>query len=164
MRQMLWRLWILVIVALPGTAAAEGPRVEIFEYGRYAAGEFVHTPDPSQLGGQRWSAPVRNVERTDTIPGHLGRIFGFRVRIHDTALRGQTLTFRIRHPKLTAPSGRTATEHLHTAVAPAPGGTLGHFFAFEYTYEIAEGDWTFEVLHEGRVLAAQKFRVVVSMF
>jgi hypothetical protein len=152
----------LIFAASP--AAAETARVEVFEFGLYAAGTFVHSPDPGQLSGQRWSAPVRNLEKTDTIPGHLGRIFGFRVRVNDAALQGKTLTFRIRHPPLTAPSGRSATEHVHTAVASRQGVELGHFFAFEYTYEIAEGDWTFEVLHDGRMLAAKKFRVIVSMF
>jgi hypothetical protein len=78
-------------------------------------------------------------------------------------LLGKTLTMRIRHPKITAPTGRSGTETFYRTATPHGGREIGYFFAFEHTYEIAEGDWTFEVVHEGQVLASKKFRVLVNM-
>lgn len=163
MRKFLGRLALLLLVAAPGTAAAESPRVSILDFGLYAAGPMTHVPAPGQLSGQRWQAAVRHLERAETIQGQLGRIFGIRFRVDDPTLVGQTLQLRIRHPRLTAPSGQSGTESDHSMTV-SPGREHGHFFAFEYTYEIAEGDWTFEVAHNGRVLAAKKFRVIVNMY
>jgi hypothetical protein len=162
MRRLLARIALLLFVATP--AAADTPSVVITDFGLYAAGPMTHVPEAGQLSGQRWQAEVRHLETAETIPGQLGRIFGIRFRVNDRRLVGQTLISRIRHPKLTAENGRSATESAHTTRASAIGSELGHFFAFEYSYEIAEGDWTFEVVHNGRVLAAKKFRVIVNMY
>ena len=164
MRGCLRRVAFVLALAAPAAALAEAPRVEILEFGIYAAGPMTHTPAPDQIGGQRWQAQVRLLERAETIPGQLGRIFGIRVQVSDTALLGKTLTMRIRHPRLSAPSGRSGTETSYRTATPPGQRDLGYFFAFEHTYEIAEGDWTFEVVHDGQVLAAKKFRVIVNMY
>lgn len=153
---------LLLVFAAP--AAAEPARVEIVEHGIYAAGPMKHVPAPDQIGGKRWQAETRLLERTDTVAGQLGRIFGVRVRVNDPALRGKPITMRIRHPRITAPTGRSGTEtFLNTSTGPG-GNEISYFFAFEYTYEIAEGDWTFEVVHDGHVLASKTFRVLVNMY
>ena len=92
---------------------------------------------------------MRLIERTDVIAGQLGRIFGIRVQVNAAAPLGQTLTKRIRHHRLTAASGRSGTETSYRTATPPGQRELGSFFAFEHTYEIAEGDWTFEVVHDG---------------
>lgn len=161
---LLRRIPLLLLLAAALPAAAEPARVEIFEHGVYVAGPMTHVPAPDQIGGQRWRAEVRLVERTETVAGQLGRIFGIRIRVNDPALLGKTLTMRIRHPRLTAPSGRSGTETLYRTATPPGGRELGYFFAFEHTYEIAEGDWTFEVVHDGEVVAAKKFWVIVNMY
>jgi hypothetical protein len=163
MRSFLGRFALLLLFAA-APAAAEAPRVEIFEHGVYAAGPMKHVPAPNQIGGQRWQAQVRLLERTETVAGQLGRIFGIRVQVNDPALLGKPFTMRIRHPKLTAPSGRSGTETFYRTATPPGQRELGYFFAFEHTYEIAEGDWTFEVVHDGQVLAAKTFRVIVTMY
>lgn len=155
-------LLLLLVAAAP--AAAEKARVEIFEHGIYAAGPMKHVPAPDQIGGKRWQAETRLLERTETVAGQLGRIFGIRVRVNDPALLGKTLTFRVRHPRITAPTGRSGTETFMRSATPPGGRELGYFYAFEYTYEIAEGDWTFEVVHDGQVLASKTFRVLVNMY
>jgi len=161
------RLALVLALVVPGAAPAlgQGAAVDILDFGLYAAGPFQHVPAPEQLSGQRWIAPnIRLLERTDTIPGHLGRIFGFRYRVNDPRLFGKPLKLRILHPRLAAPSGRSGTETGRPEVVDAAAPERGYFFAFEETWEIAEGDWTFQVVHEGRVLAEKKFRVVVAMY
>jgi hypothetical protein len=164
MRPLLGRIALFLMLAAAAPAAAESSRVAIIEYGIYAAGAMTHVPAPDQIGGQRWRAETRLIEKTETVAGQLGRIFGIRVQVNDPALLGKTVTMRIRHPKMTAPSGRSGTETFYKTSTPPGQREIGYFFAFEYTYEIAEGDWTFEVVHDGKVLAAKKFRVLVNMY
>lgn len=164
MKPLLGRIALFLLLAIAAPAAAESARVAIVEYGIYAAGAMTHVPAPDQIGGQRWQAQTRLLERTDIVAGQLGRIFGIRAQVNDPALLGKTLTMRIRHPKIAAPSGRSGTETFYRTSTPPGGREIGYFFAFEHTYEIAEGDWTFEVLYEGQVLAAKKFRVIVNMY
>jgi hypothetical protein len=163
------RLALLVLIlglwAAPAAAEEAKAPVEIVDFGLYAAGQMRHTPAPDQLSGQQWTAPhIRLLERTDTIPGQLGRIFGFRFRVNDPKYFGKPLQLRILHPRLSAHTGRSGTETGRRDVATAAAPERGYFFAFEYTWEIAEGDWTFQVVHAGEVLAEKKFRVVVSMY
>jgi hypothetical protein len=163
MRLLLGRVaFLLLLTAAP--AAADTARVEIFEFGIYAAGPMTHVPAPDQIGGQRWQAQVRLLERTETVAGQLGRIFGIRVQVNDPALLGKTFTMRIRHPRLTAPTGRSGTETYYRTTTPPGQREIGYFYAFEHTYEIAEGDWIFEVVHDGQVLATKRFRVIVNMY
>ncbi len=164
MKPLLGRIALFLLLAMAAPAAAESARVAIVEYGIYAAGTMTHVPAPDQIGGQRWQAQTRLLERTDIVAGQLGRIFGIRAQVNDPALLGKTLTMRIRHPKIAAPSGRSGTETFYRTSTPPGGREIGYFFAFEHTYEIAEGDWTFEVVYEGQVLAAKKFRVIVNMY
>ena len=164
MRGFLRRIAFIFVLAAPAAAQADAPRVEILDFGIYAAGPMTHVPAPDQIGGQRWQAQVRLIERTEIVAGQLGRIFGIRVQVNDAALLGKTFTMRIRHPRLTAASGRSGTETFYRTATSPGQRELGYFFAFEHTYEIAEGDWTFEVVHDGQVLATKKFRVIVNMY
>jgi hypothetical protein len=157
---------LLFAFALGAPAAAETKAgVEIVDFGLYAIGPRTHIADPTHLSGQQWRAThVRLLEQTDIVPGQLGRCFGLHFRVTDSRLAGKALTLRIRHPHLTEPSGRSGSETNRTITASVAGQQEGNFFSFDYSWEIAEGDWTFEIVHEGRVLAAKKFRVIVSMF
>lgn len=164
MRPLLGRIALFLLLAVAAPAAADPARVTIIEWGIYAAGEMTHVPAPDQIGGQRWRAQVRLLEKTETVAGQLGRIFGIKIVVNDPALLGKPLTFHIRHPRITAPTGRSGTETFYRTATSPGQRELGYFFAFEHTYEIAEGDWTFEVVHEGQVLASKKFRVLVNMY
>lgn len=164
MKPLLGRIALFLILAVAAPAAAQTSRVDIIEHGIYAAGPMTHVPAPDQIGGQRWRAETRLLEKTEVVAGQLGRIFGIRVRVNDPALLGKTVTMRIRHPRITAPTGRSGTETTYDTATRPGEREIGYFFAFEHTYEIAEGDWTFEVVHDGAVLATQKFRVLVNMY
>ena len=94
----------------------------------------------------------------------MGRVFGLRFRVLDPSLVGKPLQLRLRHPRLTEPSGRSAVESGRRDTAWPMGESQAHLFAFDHTWEIAEGDWTLQIVHQGRVLAEKKFRVVVSMY
>ena len=153
------------LMAIAATAAAQASqRVEIVDYGIYDHVVTEVVPEPKDVAGERsLVANIRVRETTTTIDAQRGRMFGFQFRVTDPALVGQTLTIRKLVPRITNPkTGESATgvESEITALA----GTLHlNAYGFDYDWERAEGDWTFQVLHGGRVLAEKKFRVILPM-
>lgn len=153
------------LAQLPGIAPASRAQVfaiEILDFGMYTATRTRMIPDPAAPGGVQGRAVDFKLERqTDTIPGQIGRFFGFQFRVADPALLGKDLTLRILHPRLTEPSGRSLTEISRVLPAGAPGQIEVHMYGFDHAWEMAEGDWTFQVMRGGAVLVEKTLRVVV---
>ena len=130
------------------------PPSKIVDFGLYAATPTRRVPDPNLPGGEQGRAVgIRLLELTDVIPGQIGRFFEIRFRVHDAQLHGRELRVRIVHPRLTDPSGRSFTEGSRRVIALTAEREEVHRFGIEHAWEIAEGDWTFQVVHENRVLA-----------
>lgn len=134
-------------------------------YGRYKTEPTGRTlKEPKTASGL--IAPVRShrlVTKTDTIFGQLDRTFGLEVRLRGMPTPTVTLTIRTTHPTLTNPKTKRTTrvsEYNWTVTGAGP-----HFFGFSFdrTWEIAEGSWTIQILHEGRVLTEKRFKVVVPL-
>jgi len=158
-------LVLLVGLAIPDLSAAEAPKpaVEIIDFGLYAATPTRRVPDPNVPGGEQGRATgIRLLEQTETVPGKIGQFFGFRFRVNDPALNGKDLRLAIRHPPMTDPSGRTATEGARRLVVRTGEREEVHLFGFDHRWEIAAGDWTFQVVYEGKVLVEKRLRVVAA--
>lgn len=152
---------------LSATAGAAGADMgaSISAFGRYAiepTGRVLK--EPKTASGV--IAPVRRHalrEKTDTIFGQLDRTFGLEVFLEGMAAPSVTLTIRTEHPALTNPkTGRTTrtSEYDWTVNGVGP-----HFFGFSFDrkWEIAEGDWTIQVLYGDRVLTKKRFKIVVPL-
>src|SRR6185369_16928317 len=117
----------------PGLARADQPRVEILDYGIYATGPRTTVPMPISVSGKmNLVSDVRLTEKTREIMGQLGTSFGFRYRVY--GVPDQSVS---------------------------PGSERYTGYSFDSSYEIAEGEWTLQILYEGRVIGEQKFKVVV---
>jgi hypothetical protein len=152
----------LAAAARPAAAADRG--VEIVDYGIYDHTVTQVIPEPKDVAGERTTvANVRLREKTQVIDAQRGRMFGFQFRVTDPALFGKTLVTRKIVPRLTNPkTGRSATSVQGEVIAH--GSTLFlNAYGFDYDWERAEGEWTFQVLHEGKVLAEKKFKVILPM-
>ena len=67
-------------------------------------------------------------------------------------------------PKMTNPkTGQSATNVSTQLQVPATGETLTDFFRFDYRWEMAEGIWAFQVIHKGKVIAEQRFKVILGL-
>lgn len=157
----------LALLALPGfapsRAAAEQPRIEILDYGTYATGTRTTVPMPISVSGKmNLVANVRLLEKTREVMGQLGTSFGFRYRVHGVPA-GATVTIRTRHPRLTHPDTGKSMNYGERDQTVANGGERYTGYSFDASYEIAEGEWSFQILYEGRIIGEQKFRVVVPM-
>jgi hypothetical protein len=154
----------VLFLAAARPAAAGDRGVEIVDWGIYDHTVTAVIPEPKDVAGERTTvANVRLREKTEVIDAQRSRMFGFQFRVTDPALYGQTLVTRKLVPKLTNPkTGRSATT-VEGAVVAAPGTLFLNAYGFDYDWERAEGEWTFQVLHEGKVLAEKTFKVILPM-
>lgn len=154
----------LLFAAAAQAAAASDRGVEIVDYGIYDHTVTEVVPEPKDVAGERTTvANVRLREKTEIVDAQKSRMFGFQFRVTDPALYGQTLVTRKLVPKLTNPrTGRSATV-VEGSVVAGPDTLFLNAYGFDYDWERAEGEWTFQVLHEGRVLAEKKFKVILPM-
>jgi hypothetical protein len=152
----------LILAAAPAAASDRG--IEIVDFGVYDHTVTQVIPEPKDVAGERTTvADVRLREKTDLIDAQKSRMFGFQFRVTDPALYGRTLTTRKIVPKLTNPkTGRSATT-VEGEVVAGPDTVFLNAYGFDYDWERAEGEWTFQVLHEGKVLAEKKFKVILPM-
>jgi hypothetical protein len=152
----------LFLAAQPAAASDRG--VEIVDFGIYDHSVTAVIPEPKDVAGERTTvANIRLREKTEVIDAQRSRMFGFQFRVTDPALYGKVLTTRKLVPKLTNhKTGRSATTVEGELVA-GPGTVFLNAYGFDYDWERAEGEWTFQVLHEGRVLAEKKFKVILPM-
>ncbi len=156
---------VICLFASTAGAARADMGASISAFGRYEiepTGRFVK--EPKTASGV--ISPVRNhrlAAKTDTIFGQLDRTFGMEVLLEGMPAPAVTLTIRTIHPPLSNPkTGRTTgvSEYDWTVNGAGP-----HFFGFSFDrkWEIAEGDWTIQILHGGRILTKKRFKVVVPL-
>jgi hypothetical protein len=151
----------LALLAQPGLAGQ--PRVEILEHGIFETGVRTTVPMPISVGGKmNLVANVRLTEKTQLVMGQLGTSFGFRYRIHGVP-HGANVTIRTLHPRLTNPENGKSMTFGEREQPVSDGGERYTGYSFDATYEIAEGEWTFQILYEGRLIGEQKFKVVVPI-
>lgn len=153
---------LALALASPPAAKASG-QVEIKDYGFYDLSVDGNVPAPEDISGSRnIVSNIRLQRQTEEIDAQLGRSFGFRFRVTDPALIGQQLTLRTIFPPLTNPESRR-TMTTQDRPFTGTGELLYDGYRFDYDWEMAEGIWTFQILHRGRVIAEKKFKVIIPM-
>jgi hypothetical protein len=153
----------VVFVAGPGLAFAGNPRIEVVDYGVYATGSRTTVPMPISVSGKMNLVDgVRLTELTNVILGQLGTSFGFRYRVMGVP-EGAVVTIRTRHPRLTDPDTGRSMDYGEREQAIASGEERYTGYSFDARYEIAEGEWSFQIIYQGRVIGEQKFKVVVPL-
>lgn len=167
---------LLLSMALPALASAQSARVQaaseqtirqngakILDYGIYRHNVLGYTKAPNDISGQRFTAAnVRLIRKTQTILAQLNLTFGFRYKVTDPALLGKRLRIVVQFPKMTNPAtGKTGTQLVDSFIAT--GVERRELFRFDYTWEMAEGIWAFQVLDGKRMVAEIKYKVVVGL-
>lgn len=166
MRKILSFFVLLVFAAVPHAAMparADQPSVVILDFGLYATGPSTRVPMPISVSGtMNMVSNVRLTKETREVMGQLGTAFGFRYRVEGVPA-GATVTIRTLHPKLTNPETGKSMDYGERDQTVSPGEERYTGYSFDSTYEIGEGDWTFQIIYQGRVIAEQKFKVVVPI-
>jgi hypothetical protein len=160
------RAWLAALVLVLGaTDAARAERgVEIVDFGIYDHVVTEIVPEPKDVAGERsLVANVRVREQTLVIDAQKSRMFGFQFRVTDPALIGQPLTIRKLVPRLTNPKTGASATVVESEITAQAGTLHLNAYGFDYDWERAEGEWTFQVIHRGKILAEKKFKVILPM-
>jgi hypothetical protein len=155
---------VLIAAWLAAPALGSGQqRGEIVEYGLYETKAVGSRPAGQTATGNVASiGPKKLIEKTDVIPGMLGRSLGLVYRLPAHIGPAETLTFRVIHPPITNPeTGKTWDKSEWTSEAGSRESYVG--YTFDYRWEIAEGPWTIQILHEGKVVVEKTFKVIVPL-
>jgi len=152
----------LLALALAAPAQASG-QVHIEDYGFYDMSVDGSVPAPEDISGSRnIVSNIRLQRQTEEIDAQLGRSFGFRFRIADRSLHGRQLTLRTIFPPLTNPESKR-TMVTQDRPFTASNELLYDGYRFDYDWEMAEGIWTFQILHNGKVIGEKKFKVIIPL-
>jgi hypothetical protein len=146
------------------SASAE-PRGTILSFGRYAT-QISGKPEKAERTASGVVQPVdghRLLERADVIVGQLGNTFGFEVKLDGFPAGVAALTIRTAHPPLTNPKTGKVTAVSEYDWTSATNDSTYFCFSFDEKWEIAEGNWTIQVLHEGKVIAEKTFKIIVPL-
>lgn len=154
----------LALFLAAASSAAANQRVEIVDYGVYDHTVTEVIPAPKEVAGERSLVTnLRVREQTTLIDAQKSRMFGYQFRVTDPALLGKQLTIRKLVPKLTNPKTGASATVIESEVTAQAGTLHLNAYGFDYDWERAEGEWTFQVLYRGEVLAEKKFKVILPM-
>ncbi len=158
------RLALTIILLLAGCAAARAePRVEVLDYGLYETANRSTVPMPISVSGKmNVVAHVKLLSQTREIVGQLGNSFGFQYRIHGIAV-GEPVLLRTRHPLLKDPATGKSMDYGEREQFVEPGAVRYSGFSFDASYELAEGDWAFEIHYRGKLISKETFKVVIPL-
>ena len=136
---------------------------EIIEYGvlkKIKSEGLLDAPD-TVAGKSNNVIVAQLVENTSRGNASIGTTFGILVKLLGEP-KGAMITahFRCIHPKLTDP----VSGHTHDAdewESPRPIGTPRYVsYTFDHDWEIKPGNWTIQVLADGKVIAEKTFDVI----
>jgi len=136
---------------------------EIIEYGVLKKIKSEGLLDaPNTVAGKSNNVIVAQlVENTSRVNASIGTTFGMLVKLLGEP-KGAMITahFRCIHPKLTeAVSGQT--READEWESPRPIGTPRYVsYTFDHDWEIKPGNWTIQVLSDGKVIAEKTFDVI----
>ena len=170
---MLFRLsWFLLLFTVTCMARAaittdsiDQIRAEIYDFGIYELQvKEIIIQDASNTAGYR--SHVKSVkdivhkEQTETIPLVKDILFGYRIRLHGIPEGYSVIVdVRYRHPPIIGKNGKESLGFTNTGMIKAVNGKYesGVMYRLSEDYEIVPGEWTFDVIYQGKVIATKTF-------
>ncbi len=145
--------------AMPSSAAARVHAV-VVQWGEVAVVESDKVLGPEyqehSLSRGREVSWSKYLNHDDHVLAQLCRGFGF-----EAWLAGESnevpsrVLLRVSHPLQTRPDGATSVQD--TLMVPVRSGSVGSSYTFDEPWEVQPGDWTFDVVLNGEVLASKTF-------
>jgi len=146
--------------------AVKDPSGRVFERGIYNAQRKGRVRDEITANtGKVINKPVLELsEQTDRIPLVKDTYFAYRYRIldlpKDVAKRPAVELRKVLiHPEMTLPDGSTATGSDRVFKGRTSVGQVIGFdgYAFNEDYELVEGEWTFQIWYQDKLMVEQAF-------
>lgn len=162
------RIEIIALVLASGSAVAAEPDIKIspggemglVDWGTYAGRDTGETVAEDTVEGRVHQQSGTTLLQTgDEICAQAGTSFGIRYRLDAGIADAEwILDVRTTHPLLVAPSGRSGTTGAYqTHILSGSQGYSG--WTVRYPYERVAGDYSFSLLHDGRVMLRKTFHV-----
>ncbi len=151
---------VVVSAVMPSPAAAK-IRSVVVQWGEVAvvASDKVLGPEYQEHSLSRghevaWS---KYVNHDDHVPAQLCRGFGFEAWLAGGVAdeMPSRVLLRVSHPLQTRPDGATSTQD--TLLVPVTNGSVGSSYTFDEPWEVQAGEWTFDVVLDGEVIASKTF-------
>lgn len=157
-------LWLLAATGATGANAAAGPSVDVIEYGLFETSEVRRVAMPRSAAGEmNLVGQVRLIRSASVIAAQPGRSFGWRYRLRGLPA-GSVVTLRTLHPALTNPkTGRTMAFSERRVRIAHPENIRYTGYTFDNAWEMAEGEWRFQILYRGQVIGERPFKIVVPL-
>ncbi|MCU7802722.1 MAG: DUF3859 domain-containing protein [Candidatus Thiodiazotropha sp. (ex Lucinoma annulata)] len=141
---------------------AKAPSGQILQYGIYTllrGGEIIS--DPKTTTGKGVSKPIITRDReTDRIPLIKDKYMAYQYRLSNIpGSRSVRLRRVLRHPEFKLPDGTTSSGSDFTITKRVERGEVFAYdaYALNEAYEMVEGEWTFQIWFDDRLLVEQKF-------
>jgi hypothetical protein len=147
---------------------ADVPRGKVTRFGLFldrGAG-WVQDSTQGSTGKVIRGATLEFDEETDRIPLIKGTIFGYRYWLKFAPDEARPEFTRVLfHPPMTLPDGSTVTRSERTMERDATYGIVTSIDAYTLSedYELIEGEWVFQLVREGVILAEQRFTTYVPV-
>lgn len=149
--------------ATPPGKSSPSSAIEIIDAGIYSLNVTGYSKAPQDVGEKRFNASnVKLIRKARVILAQPKLTFGFRFRLKDPSLIGKRLKLVIRFPRMTNPETRRSATQISDTFLATPG-VQRELFRFDHTWEMAEGNWRFQILHKGKMIADEKFKVVIGL-
>jgi hypothetical protein len=160
------RLFLVVVALLAGTPAWAQTidHIDIVEYGIYTADKLKSQRDEN---GQLHSiiGDVKLEEATTTVPAEPGVKFGIKFRVTGEPDRKPVAIRKVMiypQPGLRAPNAPEPLLRSEDPISPTIGETVYIGFEFDDPWEQVPGVWTMQLWQGDRMLAEQRFTIVVG--
>ncbi len=155
-------LWAVCAAASAQSVSID--RILVTSVGIYRAVEIGTRPAPSLASGAHTHVEdAALVKRGQIVPAQKGVRFGYTYRVIGQPLRAQVpLRFVTLYPApgLVNPNTGKRTRQDEVWDLKAVGEPYVDGYTFDHDWEIVPGAWTFQIWHQDRKLAEQKFTVV----
>lgn len=117
---------------------------------------------PGTTTGKSIVKPVIQLtEQTSRIPLKIGTYFAYQYRLRNFPAQPPLVQLRrvLKHPEMTLPDGTTTTGSDFMIPGKVHVGEVigSDGYAFSEDYELAEGEWSFEIWYQGKLLIEQRF-------
>lgn len=158
-------LAVILAAFVSRPAPAGAAEITITEFGLYETATGGSRPAAKTItGATNLITMHRLIRPTSVIAAQPGRSFGVRYRISGRLDGSPWLTYRVLHPPLTNPAtGKTMRVSEWSSPLASYGLVRYIGYSFDHGWEMAEGLWTIQILHNGQVRAEKTFKIVVPL-
>ncbi|HEY5380299.1 MAG TPA: DUF3859 domain-containing protein [Pseudolabrys sp.] len=141
-------------------------RVDIIDKGIYRAiPKLSQQDEASPTGGVRALAGITLIKNTDTFKPTLGMHFGIRYTIRGFPAGARVRIKIVQHYPIAGlknPRNQKATYSYEQTSMKVVGYPAFEGYHLGAPWELVPGIWSFEIWHEGRLLAEQKFELTAN--